>query len=77
MLCECYDPMSLFEYISAIEMETHAVLTQLDTLLDSDVLFQAAKADLLRRFPHTSSFGHPSTLAEVILRTLVVKHLYH
>jgi IS5 family transposase len=52
------------------------VLTQLDTLLDDDVLFQSVKHDLTRRFPRTSSFGRPSTPVEVILRMLVVKHLY-
>ena len=52
------------------------MLTQLDTLLDDDQLFQAVKADLARRFPRTSCFGRPSTPVEVILRLLVVKHLY-
>ncbi len=77
MLRERYDPMNLFEYIPALGMETDAVLTQLDTLLDDDVVFQAVKADVSRRFPRTSSFGRPSTPVEVILRMLVVKHLYH
>jgi IS5 family transposase len=77
MLRERYDPMNLFEYIPALGMETDAVLTQLDTLLNDDVVFQAVKADLSQRFPRTSSFGRPSTPVEVILRMLVVKHLYH
>jgi transposase, IS5 family len=76
MLRDRYDPMDLFEYIPALGMETDAVLTQLDTLLDDDVLFQAIKQDLSRRFPRTSSFGRPSTPVEVILRLIVVKHLY-
>ncbi|NTU82565.1 MAG: transposase, partial [Chloroflexales bacterium] len=77
MLRERYDPMNLFEYIPALGMETDAVLSQLDSLLDDDVLFVAVKADLSRRFPRTSRFGRPSTPVEVILRLLVVKHLYH
>jgi IS5 family transposase len=76
MLRDRYDPINLFEHIPALGMETDAVLTQLDTLLDDDVLFQAIKQDLSRRFPRTSSFGRPSTPVEVILRMLVVKHLY-
>jgi transposase, IS5 family len=76
MLRERYDPMNLFEHIPALGVETDAVLTQLDSLLDDDVLFQAVKADLSRRFPRTSTFGRPSTPVEVILRMLVVKHLY-
>ena len=77
MLRERYDPMNLFEYIPALGMEIDAVLTQLDTLLDDDVLFQAIKHDLRQRFPRTAAFGRPSTPVEVILRMLVVKHLYH
>jgi IS5 family transposase len=77
MLRDRYDPMNLFDSIPALGMETDAVLTQLDTLLDDDQLFQAVKADLGRRFPRTASFGRPSTPVEVILRLLVVKHLYH
>jgi transposase, IS5 family len=76
MLRDRYDPINLFEYIPALGMETDAVLTQLDILLDDDVLFQAVKHDLSRRFPRTSSFGHPSTPVEVIMRMLLVKHLY-
>jgi transposase, IS5 family len=76
MLRERYDPINLFEYIPALGMETDAVLTQLDTLLDDDVLFQAVKRDLCRRFPRTSSFGRPSTPVEVSMRMLIVKHLY-
>jgi IS5 family transposase len=77
MLRERDDPMHLFEPIPALGMETDAVLSQLDTRLDDDVVFQAVKADLVRRFPRTSPFGRPSTPVEVILRMLVVKHLYH
>jgi IS5 family transposase len=77
MLRERYEPLNLFEYISALGMETDAVLTHIDNLLDDDVLFQAVRADLARRFPRTSSFGRPSTPVEVILRMLVVKHLYN
>src|SRR6266487_1790676 len=76
MLRDRYDPINLFEYIPALAMETDAVLTRLDTLLDDDLLFQAVKHDLTRRFPRTSSFGRPSTPVEVILRLLVIKHLY-
>ncbi len=76
MLRDRYDPMNLFAHISALGMETDPVLTQLDRLLDDDVLFQSVKRDLVRRFPRTSSFGRPSTPVEVILRMLVIKHLY-
>jgi IS5 family transposase len=77
MLRDRYDAMNLFDHIPALGMETDAVLTQLDTLLDDDQLVRAVKADLARRFPRTASFGRPSTPVEVILRLLIVKHLYH
>jgi IS5 family transposase len=68
--------MNLFDHIPALGMEIDAVLTRLDTLLDDDLLVQAVKHDLTRRFPRTASFGRPSTPVEVILRMLIVKHLY-
>jgi IS5 family transposase len=77
MLRERFEPINLFEFIPALGMETDPVLTKLDSLLDDDLLFQAVRADLMRRFPRTSSFGRPSTPIEVILRMLVVKHLYN
>ena len=77
MLRDRYDPINLFEQIPAWSLETDPVLTQLDTLLDDDELFHRVKQDLARRFPRTSSFGRPSTPVEVILRMLVIKHLYH
>jgi len=77
MLRDRYDPMNLFDLIPALSMDLDPVLTQLDRLLDDDVLFRTLKADLARRCPRTLSDGRPSTPVEVILRMLVVKHLYH
>jgi transposase, IS5 family len=77
MLRDRYDAMNLFEQIPAWGLETDPVLTHLDHLLDDDELFQCVKQDLARRFPRTSSFGRPSTPVEVILRMLIIKHLYH
>jgi IS5 family transposase len=76
MLRDRYEPMNLFAYIPTLSMQMDPVLTQMDTLLDDDVLFQAVKADLSKRFPHTASDGRPSTPVEVILRMLIVKHFY-
>jgi transposase, IS5 family len=76
MLRERYEPMNLFALVSALSLVLDPVLTQLDRLLDDDTLFQAVKADLSRRFPRTPIDGRPSTPVEVILRMLVVKHLY-
>src|SRR5919199_666978 len=76
MLRDRYEPMNLFERIPTLSMQLDPILAQIDTLLDDDTIFQAVKADLLRRFPHTADDGRPSTPVEVILRLLVVKHRY-
>jgi transposase, IS5 family len=77
MLRDRYEPMNLFARIPTLSLQLDPVLAQIDTLLDDDTLFQAVKADLLRRFPHTADDGRPSTPVAVILRLLIVKHLYH
>jgi IS5 family transposase len=76
MLRERYAPMNLFDLVPTLSMALDPVLTQLDHLLDDDTLFQAVQADLAHRRPQTLSNGRPSTPVEVILRMLVVKHLY-
>jgi transposase, IS5 family len=76
MLRDRYEPMNLFAAIPTLCLRMDPILAQMDTLLDDDVLFQAVKADLLKRFPATATDGRPSTPVEVILRMLVVKHLY-
>jgi IS5 family transposase len=76
MLRDRYEPMNLFAMVPALSYTIDRVLAQLDTLLDDDTLFQAVKADLAQRFPRTLIDGRPSTPVEVILRMLVIKHLY-
>jgi IS5 family transposase len=76
MLRDRYEPLNLFALVSALSLALDPVLTQLDRVLDDDTLFQAVKADLAHRFPRTLMDGRPSTPVEVILRMLVIKHLY-
>jgi IS5 family transposase len=76
MLRDRYEPMNLFALVPTLSLAMEPVLTRLDTLLDDDTLFQTVKRDLARRFPRTPATGRPSTPVEVILRMLVVKHLY-
>jgi transposase, IS5 family len=76
MLRDRYAPLNLFELVPTLSMTMEPVLAQLDTLLDDDTLFQLVKADLAKRRPRTCIDGRPSTPVEVILRMLVVKHLY-
>ena len=76
MLRDRYAPMQLFDLVPALELRFEPELAELDRLLDDDQLFQQVKADLARRRPHTLQTGRPSTPVEVILRLLVVQHLY-
>jgi hypothetical protein len=53
MLRDRYEPMNVLALVSAPGMELDPVLSQLDNLLDDDALFQAVKADLAKRHPHS------------------------
>lgn len=74
MLIEKYEPVNLF---ALVPLERDPVLDELDRLLEDDALFAEVKADLAQRRPQTLHRGRPSTPVEVILRMLVVKHLYN
>ena len=74
MLIERYEPVNLFKLVP---LERDDVLDELDHLLEDDDLFQAVKNDLAQRYPNTRTRGRRSTPVEVILRMLVVKHLYN
>ena len=76
MLRERYARQNVFEQIGTVGLEMEPVLTQLDRLLDDDELFERVKGNLSRRYPGTLVTGRHSTPVEVILRMLVVKHLY-
>ncbi len=78
MLIDRHQQMNLFESIlpaSTVQMD--AELMQIDALLDNDELFETIKADLAKRYPKTTTRGRHSTPVEVILRMLIVKHLYN
>jgi transposase, IS5 family len=76
MLRDRSAPVDLFALVPALELRFEPELAELDRLLDDDQIFQQIKADLSRRRPHTTETGRPSTPVEVILRLLVVQHLY-
>jgi IS5 family transposase len=76
MLRDRYQPQDLFAQVAALSLKMEPVLARLDQLLDDDTLFQSVRADLAQRYPHTQQTGRPSTPVEVILRLLIVKHLY-
>jgi IS5 family transposase len=68
--------VDLFAMVPALELRFEPELAELDRLLEDDHIFQHVKADLSCRRPHTTETGRPSTPVEVILRLLVVQHLY-
>jgi IS5 family transposase len=76
MLRDRSTPVDLFALVPALELRFEPELAELDVLLEDDQIFQQIKADLSRRRPHTTETGRPSTPVEVILRLLVVQHLY-
>ena len=76
MIRDRYAPMDLFGLVPQWHLQFEPELAELDRVLTDDRLFQEVKADLARRSPHSTRTGRPSTPVEVILRLLVVKHLY-
>src|SRR5215213_6462540 len=75
MIRERYDPISLFDLVP-LACRFEPELAHLDQLLDDDALFTAVRTDLARRYPKSTRTGRPSTPVEVILRMLLIKHLY-
>jgi transposase, IS5 family len=76
MLIDRYPPENIFACVPELADQADPVLLQLDRLLEDDLLFQQVRADLLRRYRLTAVHGRHSTPAEVLLRLLVVRHLY-
>ena len=76
MLRDRHEVDKFFIQIQSLASEMDVELAQIDALLDDEVLFQGVRADLSRRYPQTTRTGRPSTPVEVILRMLVIKHLY-
>jgi IS5 family transposase len=76
MLIDRYPPEDVFARVPELADQTDPVLVQLDRLLDDDQLYEQVRRDLIRRYPLTPRHGRHSTPAEVLLRLLVVQHLY-
>src|SRR5258706_15031865 len=76
MLVDRYPVEDVFARVPELAEQTDPVLVQLDQLLDDDDLYQQVRADLAGRYRLTLVHGRHSTPVEVILRLLVVQHLY-
>jgi IS5 family transposase len=66
----------LFDAVPQLGLRFEPEVAALDRLLEDDELFRLVREDLARRYPRTARTGRPSTPVEVILRLLVLKHLY-
>jgi transposase, IS5 family len=53
-----------------------AALRRIDQLIDDEALVEVIAAALERRYPKSRRRGRPGTPAEVVLRMLILKHLY-
>ncbi len=76
MLIDRYPPEDVLARVPDLAEQTDPVLVQLDHLLDDDQLYAQVRGDLARRYRLTPVHGRHSTPAEVLLRLLVVQHLY-
>jgi IS5 family transposase len=76
MLIDRYPPEDVFARVPELAEQTDPVLSQLDRLLDDDQLYEQVRRDLARRYRLTPVHGRHSTPVEVLLRLLVVQHLY-
>ncbi len=77
MLRDKYAQDKFFMTIQTLTSEMDAELVALDGVLDDDGIVQQVKADMSQRHGRTRLTGRPSSPVEVVLRMLVVKHLYH
>ena len=76
MLIDRDAPEDVFARVPELADQTDPVLIQLDHLLDDDDWYGQVHDDLARRSPLTLAHGRHSTPAEVIVRLLVVQHVY-
>lgn len=76
MLRDRYEIDKFFVEIQGLTSEMEPALAHIDKVLDDEAIYQMVKTDLSQRYPKTQQTGRRSTPVEVILRMLVVRHLY-
>jgi IS5 family transposase len=76
MLIDRHPYEDVFMRVPELADLTDPVLHHLNRLLDDDVLYAQVRTDLGTRYPLTLVHGRHSTPAEVLLRLMLVKHLY-
>ena len=76
MLIDRYESEDVFARVPELAAQTDPVLVPLDRLLEDEQLYPQVRHDLAHRYRLTPVHGRHSTPAEVLLRVLVVQHLY-
>jgi IS5 family transposase len=76
MLIDQYEREDVFAPVPKLAEEIDPELRKLDALLDDDMLYQQVRADEGSRYRYTLVHGRHSTPVEVLLRMLILKHLY-
>ena len=76
MLIDHYPVEDVFARVPEVAAQTDPVLKALDRLLEDDELYQQIRADFGKRYRFTLVHGRHSTPGEVLLRMLILKHLY-
>jgi transposase, IS5 family len=76
MLVDFYAREDVFAPVPKLAHEIDPILRKLDGLLDDDALYQQVRADFGKRYRSTLVHGRHSTPVEVLLRLLILKHLY-
>jgi transposase, IS5 family len=76
MLVDRYEAEDVFARVPHMAQRIDPVLKELDRLLDDDELYQQVRADFGKRHRFTLIHGRHSTPVEVLLRMLILKHLY-
>src|SRR6266849_10893823 len=76
MLIDRYPKEDIFARVPKMTERIDPVLQQLDAFLDDDEVYQQVRNDFGKRYRQTLVHGRPSTPVEVLLRMLLLKHLF-
>ena len=76
MLRDRYEPEDIFARVPQMAQRIDPVLKHLDVLLEDDELYEQVRSDFGKRSRYSLVHGRPSRPVEVILRMLLLKHLY-
>src|SRR5712692_3794506 len=76
MVRDRYEPEDIFARVPQMAQRIDPVLKHLDVLLEDDELYEQVRTDFGKRYRYSLVHGRPSSPVEVILRMLLLKHLY-